>query len=109
MQYSDWASDGSDAADVYWTMLNLLRIRPAGKLESTIKGLKAHHTPDWELDVTERFQLGGLYSPNLRGPTPADLVPQFIPAAVPGNLYLPEFTKPSPNASNLGNWRVSPF
>ena len=108
VQYSDWASDDSDTADTYWTMLNLLRIRPAGKLESTIKGLKAHHIPAWELDITEQVQLGGIYSPNLRGPTLANLVPQFMPAVVPGNLHLPEFMRPSPSALNLENWRVSP-
>lgn len=89
-------------------MFDLLRIRPIGKLESTIKGLKAHHVPAWELDITEQVQLGGIYSPNLRGPTPADLVPQFMPAVVPANLHLPDFTRVSPNALNLKNWRVSP-
>ena len=89
-------------------MLSLLRIRPPGKLESTIKGLKAHHIPAWELDITESIQLGGIYAPNLRGPTPAHLVPGNVLAVVPEDLHLPEFTKASPNALDLENWRVSP-
>ena len=89
-------------------MLNLLRIRPPGKLESTVKGLKAHHIPAWELDITRDVQLGGIYAPYLRGPTPANLVPGNVPAVVPEDLHLPEFTKASPNALNLENWRVSP-
>ncbi|KAG9313255.1 hypothetical protein JVU11DRAFT_6720 [Chiua virens] len=106
-QYSDWASDASDAADTYWTMLNLLRIRPPGKLESTIKGLKAHHIPSWELDVTEKIRLGGAYSPHLRGPTPANLVPDNVPSAIPDDIIpLPDFTKPSANAFNPACWRV---
>lgn len=109
VQYSDWASDDSDAADAYWTMLTLLRIPPPGKLESTIKGLKAHHIPAWDLDITADIQLGGIYAPELRGPTPARLVPQHVPAVVPQHMHrLPAFTKPSPNAQNVANWRVSP-
>ncbi|KAH0826469.1 hypothetical protein J3R83DRAFT_5471 [Lanmaoa asiatica] len=110
LQYSDWVSDDNDAVDTYWSMLDLLRIRPAGKLESTIKGLKAHHIPAWELDVTEQIRLGGVYSPYLRGPTPASLVPQNVPAAaalLADNIPLPDFTRPSPNALNPENWRLS--
>lgn len=89
-------------------MLDLLLIRPPGKLESTIKGLKAYHMPIWELDITEDIQLGGRYAPNLRGPTPTGLVPDNVPAVIPGDVYLPEFTRPSLNALNHENWRVSP-
>ncbi|KAG6370891.1 hypothetical protein JVT61DRAFT_10914 [Boletus reticuloceps] len=107
LQYSEWVSDNSDATDTYWTMLNLLRLRPVGKLESTLKGLKAHHIPTWELDITEEVRLGGVYSPNLRGPTPVNLVPQNMPVAIPDNMRIPDFTRLSPSTLDLESWRVS--
>ncbi|KAG6380464.1 hypothetical protein JVT61DRAFT_8613 [Boletus reticuloceps] len=107
LQYSDWVLDNSDAADTYWTMLNLLRLWPVGKLESTLKGLKAHHIPTWELDITEEVRLGGVYSPNLCGPTPVNLVPQNMPVAIPDNMHISDFTRLSPSTLDLESWRVS--
>lgn len=108
LQGSDWVSDESDAVGAYWTMLSLIMIEPPGKLESTVKGLKAHHIPDWTFDVTRLIRLGGQYSPSLQGPTPAGLVPQNVPAFVPEAMdILPRFTRVSLQAENPHNWRVS--
>jgi len=108
LQGSDWVSDDSDAVHAYWTMLSLTMVEPPGKLESTVKGLKAHHIPDWVFDITEEIQLGGLYSPFLPGPTPARLVPQNVPCFPPVDpILLPQHTQPSPQAQDTNNWRVS--
>ena len=89
-------------------MLSLIMIEPPGKLESTVKGLKAHHIPDWAFDVTRLIRLGGQYSPSLQGPTPVGLVPPNVPAFVPEAMdILPRFTRVSLQAENPHNWRVS--
>ncbi|KIJ05311.1 hypothetical protein PAXINDRAFT_21416 [Paxillus involutus ATCC 200175] len=42
----DWRRDDTDAVEVWMVMLDLRRISPPGKLESTIVGLRAHYIPD---------------------------------------------------------------
>ena len=88
-------------------MLSLLMLPPPGKFESTVKGLKAHYIPNRAFDITKEIRLGGQFSPILRGPTPAGLVPPNVPALVPGvPLPILQFTGHSPQAMNAMNWRV---
>ncbi|KAL4070121.1 hypothetical protein V8B97DRAFT_2024140 [Scleroderma yunnanense] len=107
LQYSDWACDPIDAGDAYWMMLFLLRICPPSKFQSTVKAIKIHHIANWAFDVTHDIQLGGEYSPHLKGPTPAGLVPANIPAFVPLTLQqLPQFTQESQEVMDINNWRI---
>lgn len=107
VQYSIWACDNIDVVDAYWLMLGLLDARPPSKLESTIKGLSLHHVSDWVFNVTDEIQVGGAYSPRLRGPTPAGLVPPDVPAALPPLPWWPPLhTQQSEPAMNVANWRV---
>lgn len=90
-------------------MLGFRDIPLPGKLPSTLKGLKAHYSCDWVLNITEDLQLGGQYSPVLRGPTPHKLVPLAIPSIA--SLMLPtllRYTQPSEEAKVLKNWRIHP-
>jgi hypothetical protein len=110
LQGSDWYCQPTDAIDTYWAMLSLKSVRPPGKFPSTLKGLKAHYIHDWILDVTDDLQLGGMYSPELEGPTPQGLVPPVVPSAVPQQplQVLPRNTQPSAAAGAVENWRVPP-
>ena len=109
LQGSDWFCEPTDAVDTYWAMLAFRDIPPPGKLPSTLKGLKAHYIRDWVLNITEDLQLGGQYSPVLRGPTPCELVPLAIPSIAPPMLpTLLRYTRPSEEAKVLENWRIHP-
>ncbi|KIM62642.1 hypothetical protein SCLCIDRAFT_24931 [Scleroderma citrinum Foug A] len=107
-QYSIYTCDGIRAMEAYWTMLMLMDIRPPGKLESTVKGLKLHYVSNQLFDVTDDIQLGGAYSPRLQGPMPAGLVPPNVQAAVllVPLQRLPVYTRRSDEAMDVNNWRV---
>ena len=107
VQYSNWASDNSDAVDAYWIMLNLLLIHPR-QPRVYYQGVESLSHAHLEAGHHGRYQLSGRYTPNLCGPTPTDLVPGNPPAIIPGDMYLPEFTRPSLKTLNHENWRVSP-
>jgi hypothetical protein len=95
------------------TALSLLTIDPPGKFESTVRRLKIHYTPNIALsDVTIDCQLGGVFAPALRGPTPLGLVTQLAPALLPASaipnaaiFQLPDDTGDSPAALLVANWR----
>ena len=110
LQGSDWFLEPTDAVDTYWSMLCLSRVRPFGKFQSTVKGIKAHQINDWIFDITPRIRLGGDYSASLMGATPRELVPPNVPSQVPQQpLALPRYTQPSARATIVENWRVWPF
>jgi len=110
LQLSDWCCDNTDAADAFWTMLTLGRtVSPPGKLPTTVKGLKLHHIPDWIYDITDDFQLGNIYYPELLGPAPVNLVPFHVPAVIPHVMgALPNHTRNSEEARDINSWRVAP-
>ena len=110
LQYSDWINEDTNAPDAYMSMMSLMRINPPGKLQSTLKSVKIHYLADPRgHNGTDAMRLGGIYSPYLRGPTPANLVPGNVPAVAPLELeQLPRYTRPSVQAFNADNWRVQP-
>ncbi|KIM54425.1 hypothetical protein SCLCIDRAFT_136861 [Scleroderma citrinum Foug A] len=111
LQYSDWINEDTTAADAYITMVSLMSINPPGKLQSTLKGIKVHYLAHPRgLDGSDAMRLGGAYSPHLRGPTPAGLVPGNVAAVAPQVPLqpLPRFTKASERALNMNNWRIQP-
>ena len=107
-QYSDWLCQDIEAIEAYWAMVRLKRILPPGKFETTVKSIKMHLVTLEEFDATPDIQLGGLYSPELEGPTPAGLVPPTIPAVVPPpGGRLPKHTLDSEEARDHNNWKIS--
>ena len=109
LQYSDWINEETTAGEAYMTMVSLMSINPPGKLQSMLKGVKIHYLAHPRgLDGTDAIRLGGAYSLNLVGPTPARLVPENVVAVAPQVplQQLPRFTKPSQGALNPNNWRV---
>jgi hypothetical protein len=101
----------SNPVAVWITMIQLCQIKPPGKLESTLLGLKMHyiyHLQD--MDVTNQLQLGGAFSPALRGLTPTALVPAriLVPGPViPGPSFVrPVHTRPSAMANDPNNYRT---
>jgi len=111
LQYSDWINEDTTAADAYITMVSLMSINPPGKLQSTLKGIKVHYLAHPRgLDGSDAMLLSGAYSPHLRGPTPAHLVPGNIIAVAPQVPLqpLPRFTRASVWALNMNNWRIHP-
>lgn len=106
-QYSIWVCPQTSATFTYWTMLSMIGIQLLGKFKSTVKGVKMYYMADGEFDATRHIQLGGIFSPELQGPTPAGLVPPHIPAIIPPALEaLPTFTRDSDAAGDLYNWRI---
>lgn len=109
-QYSDYVRPATDAIQTWFVMCNLFNIRPAGKLESTIKQLKMHHFPNYGvMEVTNDFQLGGQHAMILRGPTLAARVPPGIAGAIPppGTPGIPPVaTRHSVNALNRNHYRI---
>ena len=91
-------------------MVSLMDIEPLGKFQSTLKSVKVHYLADPAgLDGTDSIRLGGVYSPHLRGPTPAHLVPGNVPAVAPQVLQgLPRYTKASAMALEVNNWWIHP-
>jgi hypothetical protein len=87
-------------------MLMLRSIPPPGKLQSTIQGLKMHRIDDWVYDVSDDMRVGGMYTGELVGPTPRELVPPNIASIQPpGNFPLPpQYIQPSIAALDLQNW-----
>ena len=83
LQKSDWVRNETTAVDTYYTMLLLRNIRPPGKFQSTVQGLKMHCIDDWVYDVSDEVRLGGAYATVLAGPTPRGLVPPHVPAVQP--------------------------
>ncbi|KAL4076803.1 hypothetical protein V8B97DRAFT_2022082 [Scleroderma yunnanense] len=89
-------------------MIHLKMILPLGKFETTMQNIKMHLVMIEEFDPTPDIQLGGLYSPELEGPTPAGLVPPMIPAMIPPpGGPLPRHTLDSEEARDHNNWRIS--
>ncbi|KIM60968.1 hypothetical protein SCLCIDRAFT_26152 [Scleroderma citrinum Foug A] len=107
-QYSDWLCQDIQSIEPYWVMIRLKRILPPGKFESTVKkNIKMHLVTLEGFDATPDIQLGGLYSPELEGPTPAGLVPPTIPAVTPPpGGPLPKHTRDSEEARDHNNWRI---
>lgn len=111
-QYSDYRRPNSQSALVWILMVQLpLLVQPPGKLESTVLGLKMHHIISLdEMDVGDKVRLGGQYSPSLRGPTPAGLVPAgglATAPVIPGPHFVrPAGTRSSAAANNPINYRV---
>jgi hypothetical protein len=118
-QYSDYYREDVTAIQAFWVMVRLRRIAPRSKLATTLKGLKMHHIPDWNIcDQTREVQLGGFYSRVLQGPAPARLVDNLnnarlaegLPAVpVAGIIQPPPFVRPvdtqgSDEANDPNNW-----
>ena len=107
-QYSHWIKN-TNALDAYISMLSLMDIEPPGKFQSTLKSVKIHHQAHPDLDGTNAIRLGGIYSPDLLGPTPAHLVPENVPSIPPQVLQeLPRHTRVSAMALDANNWRIRP-
>lgn len=104
-QYSNYVLVNANPVFVWNVMVQLRLIRPPGKLESTLLGLKMCRS----IDVTDRMQLGGAFSLVLRGPTPVGLVPDGMDPApvIPGPDFVrPSFTRPSAAADDPINYRI---
>ncbi|KIJ65840.1 hypothetical protein HYDPIDRAFT_39021 [Hydnomerulius pinastri MD-312] len=111
LQYSDWRCEKITAVEAFAVMVSLRHIRPVGKFESTVIGLKMHYIRDFAiLNVTEKIQYGGEFSRRLRGLTPAGLVPNaglnHHPAIPQGPIRRPFATRNSEAVGNPHNWRV---
>jgi hypothetical protein len=97
----------------YFVAISLMDISPLGKFEATMRGLKIHHTPNQLVtDLTAPCQLGGIFAPMLRGPTPEALVARLAPALYaasaipnPATFDLPVNTRPSGTALQVNSWR----
>lgn len=82
-QYSDWLNVDTTAADTYMMMLSLMRIKPPGKLQSTLKGVKIYYLTDpGGLDGTNTIELGGAYSMHLWGSTRAREYPSCCTSGI---------------------------
>ncbi|KAI0349823.1 hypothetical protein OH77DRAFT_1490134 [Trametes cingulata] len=80
-QYSDYRCHDSSALNAYMTALELLAIRPPGKLPTTVRGLKIHHISDDNLmELTPHVRLGGNAAQGLAGPAPRTLVQSLVGA-----------------------------
>ena len=96
----------SKAVVVWNIMIQLRLIRPPGKFELTLLGLKLYRSL---FDITNQMRLGGEFSQVLRGPTPAGLVPAGMNPAlvIPGPDFVwPASTKPSVAANDPVNYRI---
>ena len=70
------------------------------------------HSNQLVTDLTAPCQLGGIFAPMLRGPTPAALVAQLAPTLYatsaipnPATFDLPVNTRPSGAALQVNSWR----
>ena len=108
LQKSDWVRDGTTAIQTFYTMLSLRGLRPHGKLQSTVQGLKMHRIDNWLYDVSDEVRIGGIYAGQLAGPTPRGLVPPDVASIQPaGDFPLPpRHTRPSIAALDPQNWRM---
>lgn len=109
LQYSDYSHHPNVFPAFAWTvMLSLCTINPAGKLESTVRGMKLHQIRSI---VTQDIQLGGMHAQALRGPTPRQLVtdaaaalmdpaPEVLNVAPP----TPQYTRASNASAIAANW-----
>ena len=105
-QYSEYRLLNTEAVVVWNVMIQLRLIRPPGKFESTLLGLKLYRSL---FDITNQMRLGGEFSQVLRGPTPAGLVPAGMNPApvIPGPDFVrPVSTKPSVAANDPINYRI---
>ena len=91
-------------------MLGMRALRPKGVLATTIRRLDMFTVPV-HLDVTSNNSLGGIFSPELVGPTPANLAlglggvpPEHWPHG-PGDT-LPFGVQDNLNSMIPNNWRV---
>jgi hypothetical protein len=94
-------------AFVAWVdMMAMRAIAPLGFFPSVLKAIEMVHVPHPIMITTDQMILGGAYSPQLLGPTPANLVPVNIAAihmdAAPNPL--PLNVRGSPNANQGHNW-----
>ncbi|KAI0057552.1 hypothetical protein BV25DRAFT_1775473, partial [Artomyces pyxidatus] len=75
VQYSVWERDAATASVAYDTMLRLRELDPSGIFPTIVKGLTMFSVPNRVImDVTDEIQLGGVFSPELTGITPANRI-----------------------------------
>ncbi|KIL60307.1 hypothetical protein M378DRAFT_180510 [Amanita muscaria Koide BX008] len=113
IEYSDYRRPNSNPVAVWMVMVQLCRIQPPGKLQSTLLSLKMHYIHHLnDMDVTNQLQLGRAFSTTLAGPTPQALVAQVPPGVlnpppvIPGAGFVrPVHTRPSAMADDPNNYR----
>ena len=111
-QYSVWQRRGT-AAHAWHSMMGLRSIRPHGVFATVVRRLQMFRVPRRHvLVVTNQVRLGGIFSPNLLGPTPADLavgIGHIPPANWPNNQgdRLPPGVRQGPTSWNADNWRIA--
>lgn len=118
-QYSDRVHERCSAMYAYMTMVRLRRMQPYSKLATTLKAIKMHYIPVWNIcEHAEQLQLGGFYAPGLEGPAPRALtirLDQNLQAVghpgipwgmiqVPPPFVRPQDTSNTPQANNVQNW-----
>jgi virulence-associated protein VapD len=104
VQGSGYQRNDSVAVNVWAEMLELRTIKPIGIIQSSLKALQMFVIPFPALMIVlEDMGLGGLYSPNVIGPTPINLVPSGVPF-IPMLLPLP--MNVVDNAHLGANWAI---
>ena len=93
--------------------MGLRSIRPHGVFATVVRRPQMFRVPRRHvLVVTNQVRLGGIFSPNLLGPTPADLavgIGHIPPANWPNNRggRLPPGVRQGPTSWNADNWRIA--
>jgi virulence-associated protein VapD len=107
IQGSLYHRNHTNAVNTWIRMLGLRTILPLGVIPSCLKGIEMFFISHPDVMVTtENMQLGGLFSPNLIGPTPINLVPNGVPSAalLQPPIPLPVNVRNDPAAQLGANW-----
>ena len=107
-QGSVYQRPNTTAPATWLDVTDLRSILPLGVFSSVLKSIQLFYIPHPAMILTNNMILGGALSPLLIGPTPAGLVPPWVPAqpmiAAPNPL--PRYVRNTANANQGINWVI---